>query len=296
LRNTIIIIALTCMLFTCTGILPAEPPELEKGKVVKIETAHGGYLQYVPRSYDGPPKVLVVVHGTVKKGQDALDWSEKFILRWLEYAEAKKVILIAPGFDMQRYQVDGGYRALFGRDIGADEFLNLAVDQLKKHFPDFDGNFSLYGHSAGAQFGVRYSVRHPGRLHQVVLSAPGRYAYPNPEVHWPYGAGRLQHTLHYINPDVTRTVDIQPDFNGWIKAAQLPITIVLGSADLEVQPKRPGQKGVTRIDYANSWAKDMKELAHKHGKKPNIKVVMVEGFGHSSKALTPKCQELLMMD
>src|ERR1700690_3860926 len=56
-----------------------------------------------------------------------------------------------------------------------------------KHIPRFSGQFSLHGHSAGAQFAARYLVTHPSRLEAVVLSAPGAYPFPDPALPWPNG-------------------------------------------------------------------------------------------------------------
>ena len=272
----------------------SESTPRQAGEVERIETEHGDYLRYIPESFDGSPRVLMVAHGTVKAtGPPALYWADAFIQRWRDFAEQHRVIVIAPAFDMHRYQSSGGYRGLFGRDIGADEFATRAVDRLRGIIPNFDGKFYLYGHSAGGQFAVHYAVRHPERLHQVVLSAPGRYPFPDRAVPWPYGAGPMEYDFRYFHPNETRREVIEPDFEGWIHATKLPITIVVGSEDTGQQPERPGQEGDTRLEIARNWVKDMNQLARKSGHKPQVKLRVVNGFGHGSTALTPTCQRVL---
>ena len=266
------------------------------GEIMAVETPHGAYLQYVPRQTTSHPRVLVIVHGSLEKNRTALDLARRFIARWLNFAETKKTVLIAPAFDRHRYQSYGGYRGLFGRDIGADEFVNLAVDQLKGRFSDYDGRFYLYGHSAGGQFAVRYCVTHPERVHQAVFSAPGRYAFPNRRAPWPYGSGRLHRPIRYKNPEETKYIDIEPDFSRWQEATKLPITIVVGALDREEQPNRPGHRGKTRVDLARNWAADMNALACGNDEVPRVEVHLIDGVGHSSKRLTPYCQEILLND
>jgi pimeloyl-ACP methyl ester carboxylesterase len=80
----------------------------------------------------------------------------------------------------------GGYRALAGKEIGADELVDGIVGQYRAQLGG-EERFYLYGHSAGGQFAGRYAVRHPDHLKALVLSAPGRYAFPDPQAPWPYG-------------------------------------------------------------------------------------------------------------
>ncbi len=261
----------------------------DEGQLFRISTFYGDYYQYHPNRYGADSRILVIVHGSLDKGKPAADLAEKFIKRWIDAAEKENLILIAPAFDRRNYQSYGGYRGLFGRDIGADEFVNLIVDQYHTLFSKGEVTFYLYGHSAGGQFAIRYCVRHPERVEKAVISAPGRYAFPDSTAPWPYGMGPLNRKIKYKNPSESKFVDIQPDPSGWEMAARTPITILVGSNDLEEQPPRPGHRGRTRIDLARNWANDMNRLAEENGEIGNVKVKIVDGAGHSSKRLTPYC-------
>ena len=276
---------------TSTAVQPYRDSDV--GRIVRQQDSYGDYWQYVPSNLTSDPKMLVIAHGTIRDNESAISLARTFINRWPDFAEEYGFILIAPAFDRRNYQAYGGYRGLFGRSIGADEFVNRIVDRFAEYFPSQDGQFYLYGHSAGAQFGIRYCVRHPDRIVTAVLSAPGRFAYPDPSAAWPYGAGRLRRTIEYKNPAHQQAVDIQPDIETWVRASELPITIVVGSNDLEPQPDRPAHRGSTRVDLAFSWTEDMNRLASSRNRKANILVDVVQGVGHDSARLTSVCQYYL---
>jgi hypothetical protein len=90
-----------------------------------------------------------------------------------------------------------------------------------------------------------------------VLSAPGRYAFPDPQAPWPYGQKEV--TVRAGPQGLSQT--IRPDPAGWRRAAALPITVVVGSADTEPQPVRPAHVGTTRVGYARQWVDAMTPLA-----------------------------------
>jgi len=286
------LIFLSLLLFVSLGFSETSRALIEleeRDRPVLKDSPWGQYWRFAPLGKIS--NILVVVHGTVEENQKAADLAGQFINRWMEYARSEHLLVLSPAFDKLDYQGPyGGYRGLFGRKCGADEFVNNLVDLYRSCVKNDSGRFLLYGHSAGGQFAGRYLVRHPNRLGAVVLSAPGRYAFPDPNVPWPYGMGRIKRTMKWSKMDIHQ-IDIQPDPEGWLKAACVPVSVVVGEKDLEPQPARPGQKGKNRVEIASHWIKDMRDLARKNGKSPNLRSVIVHGAGHSSTALTPACQK-----
>jgi len=269
----------------------AQVSPTENNTVVLKSSPWGEYWQFAPRS---PKYILVIAHGTIGKNETAKDSAHTFILRWTEFAQRKRILLLSPAFDRPNYQTAyGGYRGLFGRVHGADEFVNNLVDLYRNDVRDFDGTFFLYGHSAGGQFAGRYSVRHPDRLRGVILSAPGRYAFPNSDAPWPYGMGKLRRELRWDKSEPPQKVSIYPSPRDWVAAASLPMIVVVGDRDLDPQPRRPGHRGTTRVELAQNWVSDMRGFATQYGAEPSIDVLYVPGIGHSSKGLTPSCQRVL---
>lgn len=270
------------------------PPDLqadERGAIVHKTLPDGHYVQYVPRH--DPKGILVIAHGSTEAGDDVGKLAEAFLRRWTRFADEHRLIAVAPVFDSNFGSWEkepaiplGGYRGLAGKQIGADEFVHGILGRYRSPI-DGDGRFYLYGHSAGAQFVGRYTVRHPDRVKAAVLSAPGRYAFPDPEAPWPYGQQEVM--LRGSAHETPRT--IRPDPDGWRKAAALPITVVVGTADTEPRPARPGHTGTTRVELAKQWVQAMTRLAPPEGSR--LKLVTVPGVGHNSSRLTPACQDAL---
>ena len=103
--------------------------------------------------------------------------------------------------------------------------------------------------------------------------------------------GRMEREINYTNPSKTVKVDFKPDANGWLEAAALPITVVVGTQDQEEQPQRPGHRGKTRIDLARNWTFDMQQLAGENGIHSRVTMMLVEDIGHNSSRLTPYCMQ-----
>lgn len=266
-------------------------PEKERNKFPLKESPWGRYWQFIP---DGPIEdVLVVVHGTPEVGDcSSVKLSLTYISRWLEFAKQHQLIVLTPAFDWDNYQMaEGGFRNLYGRHCGADEFVINLVNRYKHVVTDFDGRFYLYGHSAGGQFSGRFSIRRPQLLKGLILSAPGRYAFPDESLHWPYGMGKYSTSLDWGNGYVQQ-IEIEPDLEGWVKASQIPTVIVVGSNDLSLQPHY-GLENMTRIDLAVKYTADMKAFAAQHGKDSLIKLRIVPGATHDTDTTTPAEHEEL---
>ena len=138
---------------------------------------HGQYWRYVPRSSTKKSPVLAICHGMLGKDADAKQEALGIASVWVDFANKTGAVLVAPVFTDEDYGAGTGcphgwgYRALYGRHVGADEFLHEIVASLKKLNPDFDGKLFLFGHSAGGQFVSHYVVKHPDRVHSAVISA-----------------------------------------------------------------------------------------------------------------------------
>lgn len=184
--------------------------------------------------------------------------------------------------------------------MGADEFLeNILADVERVTGLPAGRRFLLYGHSAGGQFANRFLVRHPHRVAGAALAAPGRYAFPDPDVAWHYGMGRLRHEAHWDIADETLPVEADPDPDGWLEAACLPVTVVVGDEDTDPQPCRPGHceddwgDEATRIQIGRRWVERMNDLAERNGCRGRVGFRLVPGAGHHSTGLDDACQEVL---
>jgi pimeloyl-ACP methyl ester carboxylesterase len=265
------------------------------GRVLRKSLECGDYVQYTPRS--GPQSTLVIVHGSLGQDEAALDVAERFIERWTDVAERQRVLLLAPAFDQENFGgragPGGGYRGLFGRHIGADQFVNRIVAAARERIPSLPEQLYLYGHSAGGQFVSRYVVKHPSRIKAAVISAAGTFAFPDPKVPWTDGMAPLRRQMRWREGDPWQQIDIKPDPDGWLTAATLPITVVVGAKDNTQLKPIPGQRGHTPVERAREWVQAMNALADRHKKTGRVSLIVVKNVGHNSAALTPHCKKAL---
>ncbi|MCC6696355.1 MAG: alpha/beta fold hydrolase, partial [Candidatus Hydrogenedentes bacterium] len=250
---------------------------------VEKSARYGKYTQYVPANLKTPIRLVVIAHGT-PGGTDTtgLGAATVFIQRWVEAAEQHGVILVAPAFDQPNFGgiagPAGGYRGMWGREVNADVFVNAIIHKYTVAYPGYDGRIYLFGHSAGGQFASRYLVTHPDRIVAAVMTAAGTFAYPNPDAAWTAGMGRYQRADLW-----GRAVDYQPDPEGWLKAAVLPVTAIVGALD-----------DAAHTGGAKDWVDQMNAYAAKHGKTGRVKLELVPGIGHNSGKLTPSAIAALL--
>ena len=276
---------------------------LERNSLATVTATHGSFAYYVPVD---PTDIAVLVHGypwpdDSRSMDQLIEHAKSYVARWQPFAAMHGLILVAPAFGSGDF---AGYREMFGRRVDADEFLNELVDEFGERFiPGFDGRLFLYGHSAGGQFAGRYLVTHPDRLKAVVLSAPSTYPMPDTTIEWPYGMAPTLRTAELSgsaetgkDPANAGGAEFHPDPEGWIRAAtQVPIMVIVGSADTEPRSPSLGQKGENRIERAASWIVSMQSLAKSNGGDAVISLSLIEGIGHDPVALAEPSQELLVL-
>ena len=262
-------------------------------EIIHEKSLEGDVYVYVPE--ETPKNILVIAHGMLSKKDNAGDVAKKYLSRWKRYADEYGLLLIAPVFDTSRFGNlgggFGGYRNLFGKHIAADTFVNKVVNRYSVKTSSGSNRFYLYGHSAGGQFVSRFIVTHPERIIRAVISAAGRYSYPNKSSKWPYGAGDVSKTLNW-NDGTKQSVHITKHLRNYALAAN-KVAIVIGSKDIKPQPKRPAHIGHTRIEIAKSWASQMNQNAKRYGLNGKVNVHVIPDIGHSSSRLTPHCVKIL---
>ena len=297
----LLILFLAAIPISCgTKTIPDLTAEYEIGKVTEIEDVYGIFFVYVPKSISSKLDILVLVHGTPAKDESAEETASYYIANWLDFAEKHGTVLIAPSFNQENFssrkgEIENmmtGYRGLFGRKIGADEWVLRIVKAYQQAWGGTERKFSLYGHSAGGQFVGRFLVTHPGEVEKAVVTAAATYPQPNPGVEWPFGMGEL-HTQIEWDENTVRREDIIPSEQRWLEATQIPLTVIVGLNDTAEQPERPGQKGTTRITIGRNWAQDMNLFAQENGLECNYEFEVIPGKGHSMSGLVAYSQEAM---
>lgn len=280
---------------------PAAPSAavLPKGQLILRDTSHGTFYHYQGRSAGAQLKLLVINHGMFSEKKDEFIAAKQMLEPWFTFADEYGATHIAPVFDNSAFAVtkhdsaDGGYRGLFGRDINADEFLHEIIAQYENSVKNYDGRFYLIGHSAGAQFANRYSVRHPQRVIAAAYSAPAWFAFPDPKLRWPLGMGRRTYKQAWVGRSQDKLIDIQPQPSWWIHAAQIPCAVVVGEKDLEPLRHVEHVGGDNHVERAKYWVASMNKFAAERGVKSTQHLVLVANTGHEYQKLAPALQNFI---
>ena len=251
----------------------------------------GDHFVYAPDA--APRGILVIAHGTRAKSEKAQATARRFAERWTDFADRNGLILIAPVFDDARFGNRGGgyggYRGLFGRYVPADKFVLGIVARYRTLHSLPKAPLYLYGHSAGAQFAVRFGVRHPHAVTYVIASAAGRYSFPTPDAPWPYGAGMLQRKTKWPGDGAITEIEGAGRLQDY--AAFAPkVAVLIGARDVAPQPTRPAHETTTRVATAKAWVQEMNRIAPQNGQ---VKLLVAPGIAHDSNALTPLAMRLL---
>ncbi len=279
------------------------PPKHEPGEVIKVVDAYGSFYVFVPSNLQKTPEILVVIHGTPPKDKTA-EWDALYYAQsWIDFADEHGYILIVPTFNQQDFSSRrgdhalGGYRGLFGRKIGADEWVIGIVDTYQQALGVIGEKFSIYGHSAGGQFTARFILTHPEMVKKAVITAAATYPQPTKDVAWPFGLGELETVIEW-DSEVTQQVYIVPDQQAWIAANQIPLSVIVGLDDTAELPLAliPGQKGNDRVTIAKNWILDMAAFASANGVESQFDLDIIPGIGHSMSGLIKFSQQALLSD
>jgi pimeloyl-ACP methyl ester carboxylesterase len=274
----------------------------EKGIITPNIDFYGNFYLYTPTTLGFETEILVVIHGTPAKDQSAEETALYYAEHWVTFAEEHDLILLVPAFNQADFSsrkgeiTDAltGYRGLFGREIGADEWVIRLVDKIRL-ITENNEPIYLYGHSAGGQFVGRFLVTHPDQVKRGVISAAVTYPQPDSTIPWPYGMGPLSGEIVWED-GTSAEVGVLPDPETWLKATQIPITVIVGLNDLEPQLSRPGQEGRVRPVIGKNWVEAMRVFAAEHGLESQIAFEAVSGAGHSMLGLLPYTHKALITD
>jgi pimeloyl-ACP methyl ester carboxylesterase len=274
----------------------------EQGQVTKGDDNYGIFYYYVPTKLTDQTEVLILVHGTPKDLMPEEN-AEFYVVSWADFAEEHNYILIAPAFNQENFssrygdQAMGGYRGLFGREIGADEWVLRLVNTFQHSTKILSDQFSLYGHSAGGQFVGRFLVTHPEVVKRAVITSAATYPQPDFDVQWPHGMGELHADIVW-DEDRINHVDIVPEKEKWLDATKVPLTVIVGMNDTEELPQEliPGQKGKNRYVIARNWIQDMETFAESNGVESHFEIELIPGIGHSMSGLIPYSQNAILSE
>ena len=143
------------VLFTFTNSLSAKD-EIVKNEIIS-EGKKRSYYLFVPKSVkkETPAPLLVLLHGSGRDGKILIE-------HWQKLAEQERIILAGPNSQNS---------SLWATPADGPQFLYDLVEKLKTEQPVDSWRVYLFGHSAGAIFGLFMSVFESNYFAATAVSA-----------------------------------------------------------------------------------------------------------------------------
>ena len=144
----------------------------------------------LPDTVTADTPVVVVMHGV---NRDADRYRDK----WAGLARRYDMIVVVPEFSAAAFPGSRGYNTGFLTEedgtprppaLWSFAAIEPLFDAVRARFGTRVSRYTLYGHSAGAQFVHRFVMFMPeARLAQAISANAGWYTMPDPEGPFPYG-------------------------------------------------------------------------------------------------------------
>ncbi|WP_296716650.1 hypothetical protein [Erythrobacter sp.] len=146
----------------------------------------------LPDKVTAETPVVFVMHGV---NRDA----DRYRDEWADLARRHDFIVIVPQFSRSDFPGSRGYNTgYFTEDDGVSRPRSLwsfaaiepLFDDVRARFGTRAARYTIYGHSAGAQFVHRFVLFMPeARIDQAIAANAGWYTMPDPATPFPYGLG-----------------------------------------------------------------------------------------------------------
>lgn len=175
---------------------------------------------FVPEGCDNKCPLQFVMHGVKRNGEEYLD-------NWVEFAKARKFIVVAPEFTRRYFPHDDDYS--LGRSTRESDPAKWAFavpehlfDELKARYGFAAPSYRMFGHSAGGQFVHRLHLFHPNhRADPIIAANPGWYTLPE------WGIGKTPYKFPY------NTIGSRVDEKIARQALSRPFVLMLGNKDTD---------------------------------------------------------------
>ena len=240
---------------------------------------------HMPAAWRADGRVVVVLHGLPRT-------AELFRDQWRDLAEAGRFLLLVPEFSRSKFPGTRWYNFGnvlddLGQPVARAEWsffaLNRVVQAAMRAAGATRPGFSIYGHSAGAQFLLRYLMLTGAPLAEtVVIANAGAYILPRSDRPYPEGLG-----------GVAVAAEVRAEM------FRRHVVLLLGEADTDPDhatlPRQPWAMAQGTHRFARGWYffDTMRLSAEAQGALFTWRVATVPGVGHSNSGMARYAAEHL---
>ncbi len=243
---------------------------------------------FAPANAKPDAEILFVLHG---RNRDP----ENYLRAWTGAARAAGMVLLAPEYDENRFEGAreynlGGVQDERGewrpRQAWTFHYIEQAFDEFLARSGRTAQAYSLYGHSAGAQFIQRYMLFMPaGRVSQAICANAGWYTFPTRRAEWPYG------------------LDDAPVSEAQLRAYfAKPLVVLLGDQDQDVEAdglrrtEEANAQGPNRYARGRAFFETARREADRLGVPFAWELRIARGVAHDNVAMSRIAAQLIVRD
>ena len=271
---------------TAAERLPAGASRFEfedpAGRTIKV-------YAYRPAKIEASTPVLFVLHGVERD-------AERYLSEWRRLAAEKRVILVVPEFSNRRFPGAEAYNQgnLFersGSDLNEPAQWSFSIieplfEAVRRRTGTKVDVYSLFGHSAGAQFVHRFMLLFPeARVDTAVAANAGWYTFPDLASRYPYGLDQTR---------VSR--------RGLRTSLESRLILLLGTADIASDTanlkssRRLSEQGDNRFERGHRFFDRAMSAAVELGAGFGWEIAYAPGIAHDNQAIAPYAMRLLFPD
>lgn len=243
---------------------------------------------YRPAKWTSDQPIVIVQHGMQRNAQEYRDG-------WITYANQYNLLVVCPEFSEEKFpgvryyntgnisDSDESTGILEPKDKWVFSVIDHVFNEVRVRSGSTSKNFTLFGHSAGAQLVHRY-VLFAGetQANRIISANAGWYTMPDINTDFPYGIKNMSLS--------------KEDLAGIFAK---PVTILLGEKDNNPNYKvlrhtsQADAEGLNRFERGNRFFSEAKEKAAELGVPFNWKLITVPGIGHSDIGMAGAAAKLI---
>ena len=238
-----------------------------------------------PEQIDEDTKVIFVIHGNSRNAED-------YLRAWIPHVLNKNVIVAAPQFTKTDFRyffllemAESSGKVNHNKNDYINNSISLFYNYMKSKFSLSTQTYSMFGHSAGAQFTHRYMLLSKDRrISNAVVANAGWYTFIN-NAKFPYGIKS--------SPIIISDEDLR-----WFMSNK--VNLLIGSEDLGSKSVNSSKgaklQGITRVDRANSYFNSLITSAEDRNYALRWNCRVLDNVDHDFKKVTPYAANILLRD